>query len=122
MASPVAVPDALPLPDDELDELAVAVAVAAGVVVVAVAVWTAGVWAWKARTPAVPATVAAMTMGDRFMGCFGVRRRRTRSGSAAWSRPPARARRRAPARTARARRGSPRGGSGRGRAGAGRRR
>ena len=29
----------------------------------AVAVWTAGACGWKARTPAVPATVAARTMG-----------------------------------------------------------
>jgi hypothetical protein len=57
-ASPVAEPDAV-----------VAAADFAGVgdavgVVDAVAVWTAGVWAWKASTPAVPAAVAARTIGD----------------------------------------------------------
>jgi hypothetical protein len=45
----------VPLPDD-------VVGVAVGD---AVAVWTAGVFAWKARMPAVPAAVAARTMGDR---------------------------------------------------------
>src|SRR4051812_13131244 len=61
MASPVAVP--LPLPPElpELLEAAAGVEVGAA----AVALWTAGVWAWNARTPAVPATVAARTMGDR---------------------------------------------------------
>src|SRR4051795_5501332 len=34
----------------------------------AVAVCTAGACAWKARMPAVPATVAVRTMGDRRMG------------------------------------------------------
>src|SRR5215213_7415644 len=70
-ASPVAVPDApeaLPLADEPLG-VAVAVAVAVRVVdaVDAVAVWVEA-WGWKARTPAVPAMVAAMTMGDRCMG------------------------------------------------------
>src|SRR4051794_28852297 len=69
-ASPVAVPEepeGLPLPDEPLG-----VAVAAAVVVRvedavdAVAVWVAAC-GWNARTPAVPAIVAAMTMGDRCM-------------------------------------------------------
>src|SRR5215210_6251053 len=64
MASPVAapLPPALPL----LDPLDVAAGVEAGVE--AVPLWAAGVWAWKPRMPAVPATVAARTMGDRRMG------------------------------------------------------
>jgi hypothetical protein len=61
-ASPVAVPDPLEVLD--------AVEVFAGVVAVAVLfVLATGVvaaaWGWKASTPAVPATVAPRTSGDR---------------------------------------------------------
>src|SRR3954469_6293687 len=63
IALPVAVPLPVPL---LLEPLEVAVGVDVGAE--AVAVWTAGAWAWKARMPAVPATVAARTMGDRRMG------------------------------------------------------
>src|SRR3954454_13732858 len=74
-ASPVAVPEApegLPLPDEPLRvAVAVAARVADAVDGVAVRVAACG---WKARTPAVPAMVAAMTMGDRCMGGSVVRR------------------------------------------------
>src|SRR3954463_9230243 len=72
MASPVAVPDAAAGVAVAV-ALAVApgVAVAAGVAVALVATvlaaWVAGAWAWKARMPAVPASVADRTMGDRRM-------------------------------------------------------
>jgi hypothetical protein len=67
--SPVAVPDAL-----ELDDAVVLVVAPAGAdpdvvaAVAAVAVGTVDACGWKASTPAVPATVAARTMGDRRMG------------------------------------------------------
>jgi hypothetical protein len=54
----------LPAPDDVPEPLDVVF----DVVDEAVARWTAGVWGWKAKTPAVPAIVAARTMGDRRMG------------------------------------------------------
>jgi hypothetical protein len=60
IASPVAVPE-VELELDFEDEVAVATAVDAD------AVRTAGEWGWKARTPAVPAIVAPMTMGARRM-------------------------------------------------------
>ena len=69
-ASPVAVPETRrreePVEDEPVALDGVAVAAVAGVDA-AVAVGTAGVCGWKARTPAVPATVAARTMGDRRM-------------------------------------------------------
>jgi hypothetical protein len=61
------------VPETPVVEPGVAVAVVVGVAVAvaadvdAVAVWTVGACGWKARTPAVPATVAARTMGDRRM-------------------------------------------------------
>jgi hypothetical protein len=84
IASPVAVPDEpepaplplLPLDDDErervvaLDDADEDVVVAAD----AVALTAAGARWWKARTPAVPAIVAARTMGDRRMLWLRVRR------------------------------------------------
>src|SRR3954452_18314855 len=65
-ASPVAVPDAL---EEEEGLLDVVVDVDVDVVD-AVAGWVAAC-GWKARTPAVPAMVAAMTMGDRCRGMGG---------------------------------------------------
>src|SRR3954453_12733075 len=75
MAAPVAVPEEpvpLPLlPDEALELLDVDFAVVP--VPEAVAAWTAGVCGWKARTPAVPATVAARTMGARCISWSPVR-------------------------------------------------
>src|SRR4051794_41718828 len=72
MASPVALPDPEPAPDDALVPGAVVagvgVAVAAGLAVATAAAEVVVVWGWKASTPAVPATVAQTTMGDRRMG------------------------------------------------------
>jgi hypothetical protein len=68
-AAPLAVPETVvELPEELVPE-------ALGVVDGgdAVALRTAGVWGWKARMPAVPATVAARTMGDRRMGELLVR-------------------------------------------------
>src|SRR4051794_23588497 len=84
-ASPVAVPEtpvdvadepepepeplpALPLLDDVADVVAALAELVVAGVVAAVAVGAPGAWAWKASTPAVPAIVAPMTMGDRRMG------------------------------------------------------
>jgi hypothetical protein len=81
IASPVAVPDPdplpLPLPAPLLDDVPGLLVALLDVVVAAlaaVAVWTAGVLGWNARTPAVPAIVAAMTMGDRRTWCLRLRR------------------------------------------------
>src|SRR4051812_39216691 len=68
MAAPVAV-RAVPLLDAVVEPLADGV----GVADVAAAVWTAGACGWNARTLAVPATVAAMTMGDRRIGDSALR-------------------------------------------------
>jgi hypothetical protein len=57
IAAPVALPAALA--PELLDEVVVAADEEA------VAGWTAGVCAWNASTPAVPAIVAVMTMGER---------------------------------------------------------
>src|SRR5919202_4197400 len=105
--------------DDALVLFVVAVALAAEVDwVAAVAVWTAGACGWKASTPAVPATVAARTMGERRIGLApALRKRRTRSGWRAWGRRRAGARRRASATAHRARTGRPRGDADRGRGG-----
>src|SRR3954451_8834086 len=79
IASPVAVPETaldeepddpelpLPLPGAALDVL-LAGAAAVAAVVGAVAVGAADACGWKASTPAVPATVAARTMGERRIG------------------------------------------------------
>lgn len=64
-AAPVAVPETV-FENERLDPgVAVAVAVAG---VEAVAGRTAGLCAWKPSTPAVPAMLAVMTMGDRRIG------------------------------------------------------
>jgi hypothetical protein len=71
-AFPVAV-RVLELPDEEPELDAVVVTAGVAEAVEAVAGRTAGVCAWNARTPAVPAAVAARTMGDRRIGGSRVR-------------------------------------------------
>src|SRR3954447_15451164 len=71
IALPVAVPEtALDVLDPVVAGVAVVAvgAVVAVVAVVAVATGAADACGWKASTPAVPATVAARTMGDRRIG------------------------------------------------------